>query len=126
MPQNPRFLILLLSLLFLPIIFSDAKAETGLLGGWTPIENITERHVTEIAEFAVTEYNKQSKTPLKLLKVVEGEKQVVAGMNYRLLLNATDGAATDGAETNPYQAVVYERSWEHYMNLTSFKRLLLE
>ncbi|XWS15479.1 hypothetical protein CRYUN_Cryun34aG0004200 [Craigia yunnanensis] len=91
------------------------------LGGWTPIKNITHPHVTEIAEFAVTEYNKQSKTTLKLLKVVKGETQVVAGVNYRLLLNATDGAAT-----NPYQAVVWEKAWQHYMNLTSFIRLLGE
>ncbi|XWS15478.1 hypothetical protein CRYUN_Cryun34aG0004100 [Craigia yunnanensis] len=121
MHQNPRFLILLLSLLFLPIIFFDAKAEKVLLGGWTPIENITDPHVTEIAEFAVTEYNKQSKTTLKLLKVVKGETQVVAGLNYKLLLNATDGAAT-----NLYQAVVWEKAWEHYMNLTSFLRLIGE
>ncbi|XWS19307.1 hypothetical protein CRYUN_Cryun31cG0004300 [Craigia yunnanensis] len=114
MHQNSRFLILLLSLLFLPIIFSDARKD-ALLGGWTPIENIKDPHVSEIAEFAVAEYNKQSKTSLKLLKVVKGETQVVSGTNYRLVLKATDGAATKA-----YQAVVWEKTWQNFKNLTSF------
>ncbi|XP_022721053.1 cysteine proteinase inhibitor 5-like [Durio zibethinus] len=114
MHQNSRFLILLLSLLFLPIISSDARKD-ALVGGWTPIKNIKEPHVTEIGEFAVAEYNKQSNTSLELLKVVKGETQVVAGTNYRLVLNATDGAAT-----NAYQAIVWEKAWQNFKNLTSF------
>ncbi|KAK6269125.1 hypothetical protein QUC31_013285 [Theobroma cacao] len=117
MQQNQRFLTLLLSLLFLHLIFSDARKEKGpLLGGWTPIENIKDPHVTEIAEFAVSEYNKQSKSSLKLQKVVKGETQVVSGMNYRLVLKATDG----GSATKTYQAVVWEKAWQNYKNLTSF------
>ncbi|XVF26181.1 hypothetical protein REPUB_Repub13aG0277000 [Reevesia pubescens] len=115
MHQNSRFLtLLLLSLIFLPIIFSDAR-KGDLLGGWTPIQNIKDPHVIEIAEFAVAEYNKRSKTSLKLLKVVEGETQVVSGTNYRLVLKATDGTATKA-----YQAVVWEKAWQNFRNLTSF------
>ncbi|XVE50998.1 hypothetical protein DITRI_Ditri02bG0002200 [Diplodiscus trichospermus] len=114
MHQNSRFLILLLSLLFLPIIFSDARKD-AVVGGWTQIENIKDPHVTEIAEFAVSEYNNQSKTSLKLVKVVKGETQVVAGTNYRLVLKATDGSAT-----KTYQAIVWEKPWQNFRKLTSF------
>ncbi|KAL4309619.1 hypothetical protein GQ457_01G043460 [Hibiscus cannabinus] len=114
MQQNFRFPIFLLSLIFFPLIFSDAR--TGILtGGWSPIENIADPHVTEIAEFAVGEYNRESKASLKLDKVVKGDTQVVAGMNYRLVLKAKDGKAE-----KTYQAVVWERAWENYKNLTSF------
>ncbi|XVF75215.1 hypothetical protein PTKIN_Ptkin13bG0169800 [Pterospermum kingtungense] len=114
MHQISRSLILSLALLLVPLILSDARKE-ALVGGWTPLENINDPHVTEVAEFAVAEYNKQSKTSLKLLKVVKGEEQVVAGTNYRLVLKATDGTAT-----KTYQAVVWEKAWQKFMKLTSF------
>ncbi|KAE8689669.1 Cysteine proteinase inhibitor 1 [Hibiscus syriacus] len=106
--------IFLLSLVFLPLIFSDAR-ESNLPGGWSPIENITDPHVTEIAKFAVSEYNKQSKASLELVKVVKGESQVVSGMNYRLVLKAKNGTAV-----KTYQAVVWEKEWQNYRSLTSF------
>ncbi|GMI72682.1 hypothetical protein HRI_000937500 [Hibiscus trionum] len=114
MQQNLRFPICLLFVVFLPLIFSDAR-RGNLTGGWSPIENISDPHVTEIAEFAVGEYNKQSKGSLKLDKVVKGETQVVSGMNYRLVLKAKDGTAVE-----TYQAIVWEKAWQNYKNLTSF------
>ncbi|KAI4296008.1 hypothetical protein L6164_035998 [Bauhinia variegata] len=107
---------LLLFLLFLPLISAVGGGRRGaLVGGWTPIKDIKEPHVTEIANFAVTEHNKVSGTKLKLKEVIKGETQVVAGTNYRLVLEAKDGA-----KINQYQAVVWEKSWQHYRNLTSF------
>lgn len=87
-----------------------------MVGGWTPIKNITDPHVTEIANFSVTEYDKQSGAKLTLERVIKGETQVVAGMNYRLVLAAKDESATKN-----YEAVVWEKTWEHFRNLTSFK-----
>ncbi|KAL5069879.1 hypothetical protein RYX36_020766 [Vicia faba] len=43
------------------------------LGGWIPIKNINDPHVTSIATYAVTEYDKQSGSKLKLEKVISGE-----------------------------------------------------
>ncbi|KAH1055594.1 hypothetical protein J1N35_033659 [Gossypium stocksii] len=114
MQQNSCFLVLSLSLLFLPLIFSDARID-ALAGGWAPIKDIKDPHVTEIAEFAVNEHSKQSKVSLKLDKVVKGETQVVSGINYKLILNAKDGSAV-----NTYEAVVWEKAWLHFRNLTSF------
>ncbi|KAE8708932.1 Cysteine proteinase inhibitor 1 [Hibiscus syriacus] len=114
MRRNLRFLIFFLSLVFLPLLFSDAR-KANLPGGWSPIEDITDPHVTEIAKFAVSEYNKHSKTSLELEKVVKGESQVVSGMNYRLVLKAKDGTAV-----KTYQAVVWEKEWQNFKSLTSF------
>ncbi|TYI23701.1 hypothetical protein ES332_A06G183000v1 [Gossypium tomentosum] len=94
MQQIFCFLILLLSILFLPIIFSDARKD-ALDGGWTPIKDIKDPHVTEIA--------------------VKSETQVVSGINYKLVLKAKDGSAV-----NTYEAVVWEKAWLHFRNLTSF------
>ncbi|TYI23699.1 hypothetical protein ES332_A06G182800v1 [Gossypium tomentosum] len=114
MQQNSRFVLLSLSLLFLPFIFSNAE-KGHLFGGRTPIKDIKDPHVMEIAEFAVDEYNKQSNSSLILQKVVKGETQVVAGINYRLVLKAKNGSMA-----KKYQAVVWEKSWLNFRNLTSF------
>ncbi|KAK7859172.1 cysteine proteinase inhibitor 5 [Quercus suber] len=93
--------------MILPIYSSTAlggKSGGGVLvGGWQPIKNITEPHVKEIGEYAVEEYNKESKSQLKFVSVVKGETQVVAGTNYRLIL-----ATKDGALAKNYQAVVWK------------------
>ncbi|KAK3218845.1 hypothetical protein Dsin_012815 [Dipteronia sinensis] len=98
-----------------PMLPAGADKEP-LLGGWSPIKDLSDPHVKEIAEFAVAEYNKQSKDGLVLKSLVSGETQVVSGMNYRLVVVAAKKAAT-----NHYEAVVWEKSWLNYRNLTSFK-----
>ncbi|KAE9594747.1 putative Cystatin domain-containing protein [Lupinus albus] len=104
---------IVLSLLFLYLFAMVAAAR---IGGWTAIKNLNDPHVKEIADFAVTEHNKQSGNKLKLKSVIKGETQVVSGTNYRLLLTANDGSAV-----KKYEAVVYEKLWLHYRNLTSFE-----
>ncbi|XP_058727946.1 cysteine proteinase inhibitor 1-like [Vicia villosa] len=95
-----------------------AAREQYPLGGYRPIGNINDPHVIEIAKFAVTQYDKQSGAKLKFKKVIKGESQVVAGINYRLTLSAGEGSVT-----KIYEAVVWEKLWLHSRNLTSFKPL---
>ncbi|XP_043689313.1 cysteine proteinase inhibitor 1 [Telopea speciosissima] len=114
---------ILLWLVMVVVVFalldsSSAAGRTALVGDWRPIKDVNETHVQEIAQFAVGEHNKEYKTELKYDRVVQGETQVVAGANYRLII-----AAKDGVVSNNYQAVVYERPWEGFKNLTSFKQL---
>ncbi|KAE8683146.1 putative MO25-like protein [Hibiscus syriacus] len=113
MQQFYRFL-LLLSLLFHSLIISDAVRVSDV-GGWTPIKNLNDPHVTKIAEFAVNEYNKQSKASLKLVAVVSGDSQLASGMTYRLLLKANDGTMT-----NEYRAVVWEQVQQDFKKLIVF------
>ncbi|KAK8517238.1 hypothetical protein V6N13_092521 [Hibiscus sabdariffa] len=122
MQQHPRFPVILLSLLFLPLIFSDAEDATSA-GGWVPIKNVTELYVTDIAEFAVHEYNSQLKRNLWLEKVIRGETQLVDdGENYRLVLKTNDGPVWSARTSTTYQAVVFVNGkWEpSFKNLTSF------
>jgi hypothetical protein len=109
--MKPPCVYLLIILLVLPLLASAA-------GVWEPIKNVNDPHVKEIGEFAVAEYDKSSKADLKFMSVVKGETQVVAGTNYRLVLEAKDGAAT-----KHYEAVVWEKPWQNLRNLTSFKNI---
>jgi len=102
------------------VFFASAVARKNIAtGGWSPIKNINDPHVTEIANYAVTEHDKQSGQKLKLEKVIKGETQIVSGVNYRLVI-----AATDGSSSKNYEAIVLEKEWQHFRSLTSFTPLL--
>lgn len=89
-----------------------------MVGGWKPIEDVKDPHVVEIGEFAVNEYNKKEKKGLVLNEIVSGESQVVSGINYKLVLDAKDGSSN-----GKYEAIVWEKVWIGYRNLTSFKKV---
>ncbi|KAJ4822567.1 hypothetical protein Tsubulata_036735 [Turnera subulata] len=107
-------LLLLLLLLCLLLAAAALTEEAALVGGWKPIKDLKDPHVIEIAEFAVGEYSRQAHAQLKLEKVLKGDTQVVSGVNYRLVLAVKEGSKR-------YEAVVWEKSWANFKNLTSFK-----
>ncbi|KAH1055595.1 hypothetical protein J1N35_033660 [Gossypium stocksii] len=96
-------------------LLHDYGFQDALTGGWTPIKNIKDPHVIEIAKFAINEYKKKSKGNLKLEEVEKGETQVVSGINYKLVLQAKDETAD-----NSYEAVVWEKAWLKFRKLTFF------
>lgn len=113
---------LLLVLLFLavpttahPIPVTSASRKIGI-GGWAPIKDVEDSHVRELGDFAVEEHNRREHDELTFDKVVRGETQVVAGINYRLVLRARDA----GGSAADYQAVVWEKVWINFRQLTSF------
>lgn len=75
-----------LLLLSLVLVSYAARRSESALGGWSPIKDVNDSHVAEIANYAVSEYDKRSGAKLTLVKVSKGETQVVAGTNYRLVL----------------------------------------
>ncbi|GAU38154.1 hypothetical protein TSUD_263780 [Trifolium subterraneum] len=101
--------------LFLLVLLVSMAKNQALPGGYTPIKNINDPYVIEIAQFAVTEYNKRGHK-LHFNKVISGESQVVAGINYRLKLSAYDSSPE---RSSPFVAIVYD-SPQHIRNLTSF------
>ncbi|KAG5048892.1 hypothetical protein JHK85_009995 [Glycine max] len=107
-----------LLLLSLVLVSYAARRSESALGGWSPIKGVNDSHVAEIANYAVSEYDKRSGAKLMLVKVSKGETQVVAGTNYRLVLKVKNGSTTAS-----YQATVLEKPWLHFRNLTSFKPL---
>ncbi|KFK41155.1 hypothetical protein AALP_AA2G092800 [Arabis alpina] len=113
MNNNKAIFFLLLLSVFLLSLYASSAARVG---GWSPITDVKDPHVVQIGEFAVSEYDKRSKSGLKFETVVRGETQVVAGTNYRLRVTANDGG-----ESKNYEAIVWEKPWLKSMNLTSFK-----
>ncbi|CAL9015031.1 unnamed protein product, partial [Prunus brigantina] len=100
------------------------------IGGWQPIKNISDPKVKEVAEFAVSEYNKQaqgksSDPNLVFDSVVRGELQVVHGLKYRLVLSAKNESSvsnpTTTATSDKYEAVVWDMFWQHLKKLISFQ-----
>ena len=103
-------------LIFLLCNSSDA-ARRVLLGGWTKIPNVTDPTVVEIGKFAIDQHNKEEKSSLKFSKVVTGEIQLVAGLNYNLTV-----AAANGSVENNYVAIVWDKPWmKNFRRLTSFR-----
>jgi cystatin-C len=83
-------------------------------GGWYLIEDINDPHVIDIVNFAVSEFNKQTGATLKFEKVIEGEYQLVAGINYHLVIS------TSNSVHSIYNVVVYDWPLDHVRNLESF------
>ncbi|XP_066385211.1 cysteine proteinase inhibitor 8-like [Miscanthus floridulus] len=72
-------------------------------------------HIQELGRWAVSEYDTAASDSLVFSKVVSGEEQVVAGTNYKLIIEATKGAGKNAT----YGAAVYEE-WTKTRQLLSF------
>ncbi|KAI0493127.1 hypothetical protein KFK09_027403 [Dendrobium nobile] len=112
--------VLLAAYLSLSTAASVGPRRDPLVGGWQPIKNLSDPHVQKIAKFAVDEHNKNVPKPLRLISVESGDTQIVTGVNYRLIIVADlDLYGT----ARKYEAKVWEKSWENFLKLTSFKSL---
>ncbi|KAL0443025.1 UNVERIFIED_CONTAM: Cysteine proteinase inhibitor 1 [Sesamum latifolium] len=96
-----------LLIVVLAILLASALNEAASGGGWKPITDPKDPKVVEVGKFAVTEHNKEAASALVFQDVVKGQTQVVAGINYQLVIGAGDGTPA-GARKN-YQAVVWEQ-----------------
>ncbi|TVU00890.1 hypothetical protein EJB05_53668, partial [Eragrostis curvula] len=85
-------------------------------GGWSPITDVNDPHIQELGGWAVAEHVRLDKDGLRFNNVVSGKEQVVSGMNYGLILDATDRRGRNGT----YGAVVYEQEWTKTRKLLSF------
>ncbi|XP_073057105.1 cysteine proteinase inhibitor 1-like [Primulina eburnea] len=117
-----RSLILAILPILVASIMYEASAALGggrgpALGGWMQIKNPQDPQVLGIAKFAVEEHNKQTGEELQFVKVIKGETQVVAGMNYRLVISAKEIGAS---ALKNYEAVVWVKPWQKFRQLTSF------
>ncbi|KAL6634766.1 hypothetical protein ACP70R_027437 [Stipagrostis hirtigluma subsp. patula] len=83
------------------LVVSTAPTTCAPSGGWFPIPNINDAHVQELGGWAVAEHNKKANDRLKFNRVVSGDEQVVAGLKYRFVIDASN---PDGQ----YEAVLTE------------------
>lgn len=106
------------------MISSTSVRSSSLVGGWSPIKNLNEPDIVDVGRFAVKAHNlaltNTTGNPLTFLNIERGDSQVVAGMNYRLYIKAknNDGESSD---VHVYKAVVWVKTWMHFIKLTSFE-----
>ncbi|CAM9003456.1 unnamed protein product [Rhodiola kirilowii] len=108
--------ILLFLIVSCALTSSSVPNGPPLLGGWRPIKDVNDPTIQDLAKFALTEQNRLRGARLQFGRVIKGEQQVVAGMNYRLIL-----AANSDGKPGKYEAVLYVRPWEKFRKLTSFR-----
>jgi accessory colonization factor AcfC len=94
-----------------------ARVEPQIVGGWKPIKDVSDPHIQELGAWAVSEHVKQANDGVRFVKVVSGEEQVVSGMNYKLVIEATDGAGKSAT----YGAAVYEQEETKTRQLLTFE-----
>ncbi|MEI6178351.1 MAG: cystatin domain-containing protein [Verrucomicrobiota bacterium] len=85
----PIFALILVS----PAFAADTPAkpdQPALAGGYSSAEIDSE--VRTVAEFAVKTKSKSTERPLKLIKILKAERQVVAGLNFRFEIEVADGS----------------------------------
>ncbi|CAN6284221.1 unnamed protein product [Urochloa humidicola] len=118
--MSARALRLAAAMLLAAIAIAAAPAAAArlgeIVGGWGPIKDVSDPHIQEIGGWAVAEHVKLANDGLRFGGVVSGEEQVVAGMNYKLVLDAKGADGTVAA----YRAFVYEQSWTNTRELMSF------
>jgi hypothetical protein len=75
--------------------------------------NINDPHVFDVANFAITEYNKKTTaTKLKLEKVINALSYIVNGETKYIL---TVSANYNGSTSNKYEAFVSKKPSEHLL-----------
>lgn len=121
--MSPHYLIAILALLF-PLLTAaiDQSGGSAPLGAWMPLKNISDPHVTEIANFAVTSYNSQNHKNLLFQKVIKGYYHIESGTRYRLVVRVKDEKSVV-IPTADYLAVVLEKRWAGDKKLVFFYQI---
>ncbi|XP_047062338.1 cysteine proteinase inhibitor 8-like [Lolium rigidum] len=96
----------------------ESYGTTSIEGGWEPIPKINDQHIQDLGRWAVLEFLKHANCLLKFNKVVSGKEQVVSGMNYELIIDASDASGKLGT----YKAEVYEQERTKTRKLVSFSK----
>ena len=82
---------ILATVLFVRAADEPAKTDkTALAGGYSLTEIDSE--VRKAAEFAVKTQAEATGRPLQIVKILKVEQQVVAGLNYRMVIEVADGS----------------------------------
>ena len=98
-----RVLITVLAFLILGAGVPTSRAQERPIAGGYSERPTNDRGVTAAAAFAVRERGRRTRSRVTLLSVVSAEAQVVAGMNYRLVLNVREGGEVRDVTTVVFQ-----------------------
>nr|ANA67893.1 cystatin [Haemaphysalis flava] len=104
-----------------------------LLGGWTQQDPSSNAKYLHLAHFAISQQTNGLNVYHTVLKLVKVETQVVAGINYKVTFETAPTNCPISEEYSSEKckpttdtpaatciAIVYERPWENYRELTSF------
>lgn len=115
--MNPKAIIKILSAsLTIIVALGGNVVSAPMVGGYSSVET-TKDEVKSAADFAVGEQSRHETELLTLAAISKAERQVVAGLNYRLTLTVTQGKSSRDANV-----VVYHALDSHY-ELTSWEWL---
>ena len=125
-PTAILFLLVLLTLTFIESAVSVSLTKRHIpgrsrkiAGGFSPID-VDDPDVKEIADFATSAISESSNSgPLSLIKIVKAESQVVAGRNYKLILELSNvvGGVSEAEETL-CEVVVFHQPWTQTRKLS--------
>ncbi|KAG8073984.1 hypothetical protein GUJ93_ZPchr0006g40658 [Zizania palustris] len=110
--MNTRTLLLVAVAVAVGVVAASAGRATAAsaVGLWEEIRNVDDPKIQELGRWAVVAANKRAGAPtndaLTFNRVYGAEKQVVAGLSYRLHLEASSGG---GAISARYVAEVYQQ-----------------
>lgn len=93
------------------VVLADSTAEES----YSPVD-VNNLEVEEMADFATTAISSYSNGgPVNLIKIVEAERQVVAGQNYKMTLEVSVGD-----NNTPYtcEVIVFDQKWSNTRQLT--------
>ncbi|RCV37545.1 hypothetical protein SETIT_8G072200v2 [Setaria italica] len=81
------------------VVSRSARADepTIKVGGWVEIKDVMNPSVQDMGRWAVAEHNAKTGEKLQFSKVVRGQQQVVAGMNYMLDVETKEPSRFYGA-----------------------------
>lgn len=103
------FLVLIVSTLTIDGA-AISKRQIGFVGGFSPA-SVEDAEVKEMADFATTAISDNSNSgPVKLIRIVKAETQVVAGMNYKLNLELSSEI---NASPLPCEVVIFDQPWSN-------------
>lgn len=87
---------------------------------WTPIKDLSDPRVVNIADYALTAHNTEAHSLLQFNKVIQGESsQGEFGTTYKLIIEAKD----EKGALNKYMAIVRESDSPASKELISFKAI---
>lgn len=89
-----------------------------MLGGHKNVDHENDARMQEVAQFAVKQIGEKAGKKLDLVKIKSAQKQVVAGLNYVVVVETT---AEGNKET--YEVKVYEPLGNQPLQLTSHKQV---
>ncbi|RZC91189.1 hypothetical protein C5167_027252 [Papaver somniferum] len=102
---------------------SSSSVNGPLVGGIIEIKDVkTNKHVQELGEYSVNEYNRKFKKGLAFKEVIQAQKQVVQRFKYYMNVSAIENG-----KLNLYDAVVVVQAWITPSNeLISFNIFLVK